>query len=142
MVKVINLILLSYLACGVTSNQNFGIIPLNETGSQNHNFALLINLFKRNVLSDFSKFTEILDVSGGDKAVTICSSLAYKKKTQSAPEDPYINAFHWDKTDGICKIGTIPYTKLGDLPQRQRSQDQDGVYVQQGCYLGGKYSWF
>ncbi len=87
-----------------------------------------------------SKFSEIFDYPGDAKSVIACSGYALNKKTQSAPNDEYINAFMWDKANGVCKVGTVPYTKLGELAQKKaiKSEDQGGVYVQQGCYLQGR----
>ncbi len=66
-----------------------------------------------------SKFSEISDYPGNAKSMIACSGYAFNKKTQSALTDPYVNAFMWDKANAVCKAGTVPYTKLGDMPQRK-----------------------
>ena len=73
-------------------------------------------------------------------SATVCAGYAsanMHNPNLSPDRTNYINAFKYTKEDNTCKIGTIPYWYLKDIPTRIEV-NEPGIMVHQGCYMKGK----
>ena len=73
-------------------------------------------------------------------SATVCAGYAAastRNPVRSPYRTQYINAFKYTREDQTCKIGTIPYWHLKDIPTRSEI-DEPGIMVHQNCYLKSK----